>query len=561
VNLKTSRPENIHKYFVYSNMKKLSTILILLLMVLPCRSQIPVFKFLVEFKDKNGSPYSIDNPSGFLSERAIERRLRYAVPVSESDIPVNPAYVDSIQTPGVFLIYTSRWLNSAVIYTYDSLASSRPKQFPFVKSVKYIGRDITPGIGKRKALYDKFGSYILDYGLASTQIKIHHGDVYHAEGYLGQDMVIAVLDAGFYNVDSLRAFDSLRINGQILGTRDFVKPGNNVYRGHTHGMSVLSIMGGNLPGELVGTAPAASYWLIRTEDDASEQRIEEINWIAGAEFADSVGADIINTSLGYSEFDDPLQNYSYEDMDGNSTYVTRGADMAASKGILVVVSAGNSGNKPWLHITAPADGDSVLAVGAVDQSGIYAQFSSQGPSYDGRIKPDVAAVGLGTFVQNASGDVVPGAGTSFAAPVMSGLSACLWQKFRSLSNYEIIKALQQSSSLNPYPNNFIGWGIPNIPVAGYVITGNEPILQTQDISIMPNPVVSDIRISCPSGVEGNVRYDIFDLSGREMPVSGTITGTNITEFVIGSADILLSGIYILRLTAYNRIIVSKFIKE
>jgi serine protease AprX len=542
-------------------MKQLSTIFLILLISLSSHSQDTIFKFLVEFADKTGTPYSINNPSGFLSERAIERRLRYSIPVTSSDIPVNPAYVDSLKMPGVTVLYTSRWLNSAVISTSDSTDADRSKQFPFVKSVKYIGRDITSMNRKSKALYDKFGVDVLDYGLASTQIKIHHGDDYHAEGYLGQDMVIAVLDVGFYNVDSLRAFDSLRINGQILGTKDFVKPGNNVYREHTHGMSVLSIMGGNLPGELIGTAPAASYWLIRTEDPASEQRIEEINWIAGAEFADSVGADIINTSLGYSEFDDPLQNYSYEDMDGNSTYVTRGADMAASKGILVIVSAGNSGNKPWLHITAPADGDSVLAVGAVDQSGVYAQFSSQGPSYDGRIKPDVAAVGLGTFVQNASGDVIPGAGTSFAAPVMSGLSACLWQKFRSLSNYEIIKALQQSSSLNPYPDNFIGWGIPNIPVAGYVITGNEPILQTQEISIIPNPVVSEIRVSWPSGVEGNVRYDIFDLSGREMPVSGIITGTSITEFVIESADILLPGIYILRLTAENRVIVSKFIKK
>lgn len=542
-------------------MKQLSTIFLLLLISLSGQSQDTIFKFLVEFTDKTGTPYSIYNPSGFLSERAIERRLRYSIPVMNSDIPVNPAYIDSLKMPGVTVIYTSRWLNSAVISTSDSMNADRSEQFPFVKSVKYIGRDITSGNGKRKALNDKFGTTVLDYGLAATQIKIHHGDDYHSEGYLGQDMVIAILDAGFYNVDSLRAFDSLRINGQILGTKNFVKPGNNVYLEHTHGMSVLSIMGGNLPGELIGTAPAASYWLLRTEDPESEQRIEEINWIAAAEFADSVGADIINSSLGYSEFDDTLQNYSYEDMDGNSTFVTRGADMAASRGILVVVSAGNSGNKPWVHITAPADGDSVLAVGAVDQSGVYAPFSSQGPSFDGRTKPDVVAVGMGTFVQSANGAVIPGAGTSFSAPVMSGLSACLWQKFRSLSNYEIIKALQQSSSLNPYPDNFIGWGIPNIPLAGYVITGNEPILQTEDISIIPNPVVSEIRVSCPSGVEGYVRYDVFDLSGREMPVSGIITGTNITEFVIGSADILPSGVYILRLTADNRVIVSKFIKK
>jgi serine protease AprX len=530
-------------------------------MSLPGRTQDTIYKFMVEFTDKAGTPYSLDNPSAFLSERAIERRLRYSIPFSESDLPVNPAYVDSIKFPWVTVLYTSKWINSAVISVTDSSASSRLKQFPFVKSVKFIAWEITSGNGKRKAYTDKFGTTDLDYGLAAAQIKIHHGDEYHNAGYLGQDMVIAILDAGFRNVDTLRAFDSLWINDQILGTRDFVKPGNNVFNEHTHGMNVLSIMGGNLPGELIGTAPAASYWLLRTEDDMTEQRIEEINWIAGAEFADSVGADIINSSLGYSEFNDSTQNYSYEDMDGNSTFVTRGADMAASKGLLVVVSAGNSGNTPWLYITAPADGDSVLAVGAIDPTGKYAPFSSQGPSFDGRTKPDVVAVGLGTAIQRADGAVVSGAGTSFSAPVMSGLSACLWQKFRSLSNYEIIKALQQSSSLNPYPDNLIGYGIPNIPLAGYIITGFVPTHEIEEISIMPNPVISEIRVSYPSGVKDYVSYDIFDLSGRKMPVSGIITGTNITDFVIGSADILVSGIYILKLTADNRVLVFKFVKE
>ena len=542
-------------------MKQLSAIILVLLIFLPGQAQDTIFKFLIGFKDKAGTTYSIDDPAEFLSERAIERRLRYSIAISESDLPVNQAYVDSLNMPWTNVIYASRWLNSAVISATDSAVVNRVKQFPFVKSIKYLARDITSEQGKLKAFADKFDTTTLDYGLAATQIKIHHGDDLHAEGYLGQNMVIALLDAGFNNADSLRAFDSLHMNGQLLGTKDFVKPGNDVYSEHTHGMNVLSIMGGNLPGELIGTAPAASYWLLRTEDVNTEQRIEEINWIAGAEFADSAGADIINSSLGYSEFDDSLQNYTYEDMDGNSTFVTRGADMAASRGILVVVSAGNEGNKTWLHITAPADGDSVLAVGAVDRSGVYASFSSKGPSFDGRTKPDVVAVGLGTTIQRADGAVVQGAGTSFSAPVMSGLSACLWQKFRWLSNYEIIKALQQSSSLNPYPDNFIGYGIPNIPLAGYILTGFPPIPETTELSIMPNPVVSEIRVSCASGVKDYVRYDVFDISGRKMPVSGIITGTNITEFIIRSADILPSGIFILRLTTDNKVIVSKFIKE
>jgi serine protease AprX len=542
-------------------MRQLFTLILLLLIFLPGQAQDTIFKFLVGFTDKTGTPYSIDNPAGFLSERAIERRLRYSVTISESDLPVNPAYADSLKMPWTNVIYTSRWLNSAVISASDSGVVTRVKQFPFVKSVKYVGREVTTLQGKLKAFTDKFGTETLDYGLAATQIKIHHGDALHDAGYRGQDMVIAILDAGFNKVDSLRAFDSLRINGQILGTRDFVSPGNNVYREHTHGMNVLSIMGGNLPGELIGTAPAASYWLLRSEDAMTEQKIEEVNWIAAAEFADSAGADIINSSLGYSVFDDSLQNYTYKDMDGKTTLVTRGADLAAAKGMLVVVSAGNSGNNPWKYITAPADGDSVLAVGAVDQSGVYALFSSRGPTFDGRVKPDVVAIGLGTIIQRADGAVVMGAGTSFSAPVMSGLSACLWQKFRSLPNYEIIKALQQSSSLYPYPNNLIGWGIPNMTVANDIITGYQRIFENEKIIVFPDPVVSDIRVSLPSGVEGNIEYEIFDISGRKMPVSGIISLPSSTEFVIGSAESLPQGIYILRLTIENRVMVTKFIKK
>jgi subtilisin family serine protease len=542
-------------------MKHIFTICLLFLIVIPASSQDTIFKFWIDFTDKSGSPYSIDNPSEFLSGRAIERRLRYSIPVIESDLPVNPAYVDSLKMTGVTIIHASRWFNSAVISTTDSMKAYETGQLPFVRSVKYLSMELVPVEGKRKALNDKFGTAFLDYGLSATQIKIHHGDVLHESGYLGQDMVIAILDAGFYNVDSLRAFDSLRTNNQILGSRDFVKPGNDVYHEHTHGMSVLSIMGGNLPGELVGTAPAASYWLLRSEDAMSERKIEEANWIAAAEFADSVGADIINSSLGYSKFDDSLQNYSYEDMDGNTALVTRGADMAASKGILVVVSAGNSGNQPWKYITAPADGDSVIAVGAVDPSGVYVTFSSRGPTYDGRIKPNLVAVGAGTFIQRVDGSVGPGAGTSFSAPVISGLSACLWQKFRTLSNYEIITTLEQSSSMYPYPNNLIGYGIPNIGVANDIITGYPQLYEITGISVAPNPVVSDIRISMHASEGDYVRYDIFDPSGRKMAMSGSVTGINITNIVIGSAESLTPGIYILRLTTQNKTFTAKFIKR
>jgi serine protease AprX len=542
-------------------MKQIYLIFFLLLSAIPAGSQNTIHKFWISLTDKNGTPFTVDNPSEYLSERAIERRMRYSIPITGSDLPVNTAYIDSLKNAGFSVLYTSRWFNSAVISTLDSGKISVTGQMPFVRSAIHLSRDSVSAGGKHKALIDKFATESLNYGFAAAQIMIHHGDVLHSWGYLGQDMVIAVLDAGFYNVDSLRAFDSLRMNNRIICTRDFVIPGNDVFREHAHGMSVLSIMGGNIPGELIGTAPAASYLLLRSEDPNSEQKIEEANWIAAAEFADSAGADIINSSLGYSEFNDPLQNYTYEDMDGNSALVTMGADMAASKGLLVVASAGNSGNKSWLYITAPADGDSVMAVGAIDQSGMYASFSSRGPTYDGRIKPDLVAVGYGTFAQRFDGTVGPGAGTSFSAPVISGLAACLWQKFRDLPAYEIIKVMRQSSSLFPYPNNLTGYGIPNLPVANDIITGVQLSGAEREFTVFPDPAVSAISVSLPVNEGNSIQYDIYGIDGRKADISGTATGTNITEFTINSIGKMTPGIYILKVTTQYNIYSIKFIKR
>ena len=520
-----------------------------------------IHKFRVAFTDKDGTPFTIENPSEYLSERSIERRSRFSIPITESDLPVNPAYIDALKNLDVKVLHTSKWLNSAVIETPDSGKIHPISELSFVSSTMHLSRNVIYSGSKRKALTDKFGYESMDYGLAAAQIMLHQGDKLHDWGFTGQDMVIAVLDAGFYYVDSLRAFDSLRLNGQILGTKDFVKPGNNVYREHDHGMSVLSIMGGNIPGELIGAAPGASYWLLRSEDGSSEQKIEELNWVAAAEFADSVGADIINSSLGYSEFNDSLQNYKYDDMDGNTTLVTRGADMAASKGILVVASAGNSGNKDWFYIIAPADGDSVIAVGAVDPFMNYVPFSSHGPTSDGRIKPNMVATGSGTFVQRIDGSVGPGAGTSFSAPIISGLAACLWQKFPELSNYEIIKTLEQSSSLYPYPDNTMGYGAPNLTVANDILTGHSVTIPPEGYTIYPNPAESVIFVSGSSYTEHLIQYDIYDLTGRKTNLCGLITGKDMTEFEIQSLDKLIPGIYILKITTENASHTVKFVKK
>jgi len=338
-------------------------------------AQIAPSKFRIQFTDKDNSPYTISNPSAFLSQEAIDRRNDQGISIKLNDLPVNPVYIDSVKSAGVTLLNRSKWFNSITIDTTgtnDSLVLDKIQSFSFVVEVESVGKwkssTIWGELGWDKWEMEKSSTIPIasslitsDYGQSFNQISMVGGEILHEQGYKGQGMTIAVLDAGFYKVDALGAFDSLWANNQILGTWDFVDGEAEVFENGPHGMWVLSVMAANLPGQLVGTAPEANYWLLRTEAPG-ENIIEEDNWVAAAEFADSAGADIFNTSLGYTTFDDPGQNHTYADMDGNTTRITIGADIAASKGILVVNAAGNQGGTGWKYIAAPADGDSVLAV-------------------------------------------------------------------------------------------------------------------------------------------------------------------------------------------------------
>jgi len=377
-------------------------------------------------------------------------------------------------------------------------------------------------------------------------------------------MVIAVLDGGFYQVNNLQIFDSLWSNNQILGTKDFVNPYSNIYSQSAHGMKVLSTMGANSAGSIVGTAPKANYWLIRTEDSGSETSSEEDNWIAGAEFADSVGADLINSSLGYSDFDSDEMDYVYADMDGNTARVTIGADIAASKGILVVNSAGNSGNDNWRYIGAPADGDSVFAIGAIDDYGQYVYFSSIGPTADGRTKPDIAAKGYYTAIGSNIGGVTFGNGTSYAAPVITGLLACLWQVDTSLSNMEIIDVVKKTSSLSNNPNNLLGYGQPDFAKAFMSITNLVfPNFDEQQIvNVEPNPFYDIINIKFLSNCTSTVDVEIVDVSGRVIySEDNIIKFEGYNNIQLDSTAHLAQGLYILKVKSGNNTYTSKIIKN
>ncbi|MGZ5190722.1 MAG: S8 family serine peptidase, partial [Flavisolibacter sp.] len=406
----------------------------------------------------------------------IDRRTRYSIPIDSTDLPITPRYIDSLRlTTNVTILNGSKWLNSVSIQTSDAAALAKINSFSFVQSVSFIAGKLlgSSGIDKQRLMEDpvtlrdlKLTTDHYNYGFSYDQLHLHNGELLHNIGLRGQNMVIGIFDGGFQNYLTLRAFDSARTNGQILSTWDFVARETSVNEDHPHGMQCFSIIASNVPGQLVGSAPKANFHLFRSEDGASEYRIEEHNWVCAAERLDSAGGDLISSSLGYADLmTDRTQDHVYAELDGNTTIAAIGADLAAKKGILVVNSAGNEGSGSWHYILTPADGDSVLAIGAVNSSGAVGGFSSYGPSADGRIKPDVASVGVGTRYWSTSNIVSAGDGTSYACPNMAGLVTCLWQGFPEYNNMKIIQALRQASHQFATPDNRTGYGVPDIKKA------------------------------------------------------------------------------------------------
>ena len=434
-------------------------------------------RYVVKLKNKGGNPFSLSTPAAYLSQKAITRRTKYNIVIDSTDLPVTPSYVAQIAAvTNVTVLNVSKWHNSVAIQTTDPNAITTINGFAFVEAVSPIAaRMENTSSGKFSIAQQPYNSFqrgaqitadFFNYGTGSlNEINLHKGQFLHNIGLRGQGMTIAMLDGGFFNYNTLDAMDSIIINNQVLDTWDFYSRNPTVSDDHPHGMQCLSTIGANIPGVFIGKAPKANFMLYRTEDVNSEYPIEEFNMVCGMERADSSGADVISASLGYFDFDDPGFNYTYANMNGNTTISAIGADLAAKKGILFVNAVGNEGNGAVHFLITPSDGDSVLAVGAVNTSGAVGSFSSYGPSSDGQIKPDVASIGVGAMVQSTSNTVVTGNGTSFACPNMAGLSTILWQGFPEYNNMRIIKALREAGSIASAPNDRIGYGIPDLKSA------------------------------------------------------------------------------------------------
>ena len=523
-------------------------------------------RYVVKFKDKEGSLFSINNPTQFLSQRSIDRRIKQNISINETDLPLSTKYIDSIHLSGdVQIINQSKWLNQVCIETNDIDAITKINSFPFVLNMQAVKKMTVQEPVRRQKFDLPFSKTtttqitqgtddLLNYGTAFAQIHLHEGEFLHNKGYRGEGMLMAVIDAGFYHYKTLPAFDSVNQNDQIIDTYDFVKNKVSVNEEHQHGMSCFSILASNMPGKLVGTSPKANFVLYRSEDVSSESPMEEQYWIVAMERADSIGVDITTTSLGYNNFDNPTFNYSYADLNGKKTMMARAATMAAGKGMIVLASAGNEGDKPWKFITTPADADSILSVGAADAAGVPGKFSSYGPTADGRIAPTVTSLGVNTYVSSSGGGITnAGSGTSFAAPNLAGLVACFWQAFPEFTNMEIIEAIKKSSNHYKTPTDQMGYGIPNFRLA-YEDLENQrtkkrliAILGEKVLKVFPNPFKDQFTVAVKPKHTALATFLLYNSDGRLITSQQrSLVENEVQEIIFKDLQPLQKGVYILK---------------
>lgn len=523
-------------------------------------------KYLVLLRDKANSPYSISRPEQFLSQRAVLRRQKQNIAVLERDLPVNPVYVSQLQQAGANVWFTSRWLN-AVLVEASPTTIAAVRQLPFVTGLEFGGslanarssalsRIGSLPSGSRSS---KFGEVTpLAYGPAETQINQIGADKMHQQGFQGEGMLIGVLDAGFLNANTVGFLKPLFDEKRVVATYDFVRKEAGVYEDDEHGTEVLSTMAASAANQLYGTAYKASYLLLRTEDAATERPIEEANWLFGAEYADSAGVDVINSSLGYYDFDPPYDDasHTYADLDGRTTLISRAAQWAAEAGMVVVNSAGNEGGNAWQRIIVPADAPGVLAIGGVDQTGFRWPLSSLGPSADGRVKPDLAARGTGVVVGLPNGRIAIGSGTSFASPLVAGLAAGFWQAHPNLTAAQVTEALRRSGNQYGSPDNLLGYGIPNFERASVLAEAYNKLL------IYPNPFSEAEPLSIFWGdIEPNVPLEamLTNAAGRVLWRGRYTTGAS-ASFVLPNLG-LSAGLYYMTLVAGDKKRTTKVVKR
>tara|TARA_A100000171_G_scaffold52224_1_gene69650 strand:+ start:39549 stop:41171 length:1623 start_codon:yes stop_codon:yes gene_type:complete len=518
---------------------------------------------LAFFADKENVAASIANPISILTQEAIDRKALHNIAIDALDVPVNEAYITQLKNiSGITVHAKSKWLNAVYVRGSQS-AIENLTNLAFVTEVEFADKSLNRTPFQRPT-EDKFkiekqeSRIVYDYGAARNQAEQIAADFLHEQDFTGEDMIIAVLDSGFPNVMTNPAFSDIVSEGRLLGTYDFAERQTNVDGTGSHGAQTFSDIGAFLDGaeKFVGTAPDASFYLFRTEFAPTENPVEEAWWVEALERADSLGVDVVNTSLGYQDYDNPSYDHTYEDLDGETTIAARGGNLAFQKGMLLVTSAGNDGNG-FTFVATPGDSKGILTVGAVDAGGDYVDFSSIGPTVDGRIKPDVMAQGRDAAVVDRDGNVTFNSGTSFSSPIMAGAIACLWQSRQEVKNNRLMDLIRQNSHLFNNPTNEMGYGIPDFEEAYHAlqVLGTEDQMLKETFAIYPNPVTDVFNVSFPQQLERAVViiYDVLGKKVLEKEISAVDNKVNISE--------LSGGVYIASIAAEGVINNFKILKK
>ena len=515
----------------------------------------------VFFMDKENVAASLANPISILTQEAIDRKELHGTLIDERDVPVNENYITQIKdVSGITVLSKSKWMNCVHVIGSQSNIESL-LDLPFVIDIEFADKSLNllPFIPfEDKFTIEDFSRQIeYDYGAATNQIEMLSGEYLHEYNFTGEGMIVAVLDAGFPTIYNNSGFQKMNDEGRLLGTYDFESRSTNVEGTSSHGLKTSSDIVGYIENEFVGTAPQASFYFFVTEYTPSETPVEESWWVEALERSDSLGVDVVNTSLSYRAYDNSSYDHSYEDLDGQTTFAARGANIAFEKGMIMINSAGNSGNSSFPTVGTPSDAIGVLTVGAVDANGDYASFSSKGPTVDGRIKPDVMAQGLGSAVISTNGNVDFSSGTSFSSPIMAGVVTCLWQSRPQTSNESLMGIIRESSHLYSNPTNQMGYGIPNFEDAyeALQVLSIENELLISNFALYPNPVISEVNVSFPEGIN-NATLTIQSILGNKV-LTTPITKASNTIFL----ETLKSGIYIALITSNNQQISFKLVKK
>ena len=517
----------------------------------------------VYFRDKPNSTIFLANPLTMLSQRALDRRVRQNIAVGLNDVPVHQPYIDAITgASGIEVKAKSKWLNC--LHVRGSLADiTLLKNNSFVEKIVFANKNIAQ-LGKSSAavtntaINKTFETAVdFNYGSSANQISMLNGQILHQQNYTGAGKIMAILDSGFTNVNTVAPFARIRDNNQLLGGYNFVDRNTSFYGRHNHGTNVLSTIAGFVDNQLVGTAPDAQFYLYITEDIYSENPVEESYWVEAAEMADSLGVDVIHSSLGYFGYDNPNYSYLYSDMTGNKAFASKGANIAFSKGMIIVCSAGNEGGSAEPHVGVPAEATNVIAVGAVKADRTLASFSSIGPSFDGRVKPDVMAQGQATIVASTAGNITTSNGTSFSGPIIAGMITSLWQSIPNATNVQVLDYMKQSADRFLNPTSQFGYGIPNFQLAlNRALSTTEVINNTpKGFSIFPNPVESNAVVQFPDSYK-NANIQIFNIFGQQIYLEENLKSNKLIDL-----SSLQSGVYFYKFQSLESTFTGKILKK